>query len=696
MERISEGESVMNSYIRATIVVLGLATAVFLIGLLYWLFICNCARGPHGPHDPSGKPLIIFEQAVASVWDDSQTVGTQGLLKNVGDAQADDVRVTGFTLQDGSFDGPRMPPLALGDIPPGRDAVVDGVFRLSTPADGRPRLITIEGDYRQGTSPRESFRATLTVNPDTKPPGPFFGTPGEIVLQNPNAVAYPTPPRIPDEGPNAESPVFVPIGPPREVFPPTPSGTELGAVAAGAPVEIPVNTSTGTGVGTPPDPNVASSGTGVVLATFNTDIQISTDDGATFTNVGLFSADPSNPARTTFFPQSDGGLCCDQVIVYLQRQNLFVWLLQYRPITNAAGEITQSSRLRIAFATPEAVAADMWNAWTYGDLTAINRPGISTGLGINANEWLDYPDLAWSDTFLYVGVDRGWPDAAGSVYAGRRLVARLRLADMADTSSGVIRYNFAELTGSAGLNKGHFAQSAPGRMVLGSLDNSSTLRVFTWDDGSNSITNDTVGITQIQQGAAYNSPAPDGSNWVGVGFPGNISGSAFRRVFVDRDKPLREEYLFAFTAGRNAGAGRPRPYVRLQTLIPDGSGYRNFAEYDIWNNNYAFAMAALGSLNGEIGMTLGVGGGTFGVPQMAVGFRDDFIVYPVTSSTGTQMARYGDYFCTRNIPGRALFATEVYDIILNTPASATDTCATVGCTANVRYVEFGRPPPVIE
>lgn len=686
----------MNNYLRTTLVIVGLVTAIFLIGLLYWLFTCNCCRDVIGIPGKDGKPVIILEQAAASVWDKTQTIGTQGLLRNIGDAQADDLRVTSLKVQDGTYFGPATLPLVLGDLAPNKDVVVDAIFKLSTAADGKPRLITIDGDFRQGTSPRETFRVTLTINPNATPPGPFFGTPGVSVLQDPKVVAYPMPPPRTDERPNAESPIFVPIGPPRTVFPATPTGTGLGAVAAGAPVVIPVNTSTGTGIGTPPDPNAASSGTGVVLSTYNTGIQVSTDSGATFTNFGLFSPDPSNPARTSFFPQSDGGLCCDQVVVYLQRQNLFVWILQYRPITNAAGQITQSSRLRIAFATPEAIAADMWNAWRYGDLTAINRPGISSGLGINANEWLDYPDMAWSDTFLYVGVDRGFPNAAGSVYAGRRLVARLRLADMADTSSGVINYSYAELTGSNGLNKGHFVQGAPGRMVLGSLDNSSTLRVFTWDDGSGSIISDTVAISQIQQGAAYNSAAPDGSNWVGVGFPGNISGSAFRPVFVGRGIPLRQEYLFAFTAGLNAGGGRPRPYVRLETLIPDGSGYQAFAEYDIWNNNYAFAMAALGSLNGEIGITLGVGGGTIGVPQISVGFKDDFVVYPVTNSTATQISRYGDYFSTRVIPGKLMFATEVYDILLNPPGSTTGTCATVGCSANVRYVEFGRPPTVIE
>jgi len=136
--------------------------------------------------------------------------------------------------------------------------------------------------------------------------------------------------------------------------------------------------------GTPPDPNAAAAtADGVVLATYNTGISVSTNGGANFTDINLFGPQPGNPARTSFFPQSDGGLCCDQVVVYVPNQNIFVWLLQYNPITACATNcppapppaapatfrITQTSRLRVAWATPAQVAADFWNAWTYVDLT---------------------------------------------------------------------------------------------------------------------------------------------------------------------------------------------------------------------------------------------------------------------------------------------------------------------------------------
>ena len=685
----------MKTLLRAALIILTLIAAFFLLGLLYWLYTCGCGRDIAGFPGKRGGPDIVMQQAVASVWDDGPSIGAQALLINRGDRPARDLRVSRITVEGGDFAGPGLPQ-ALGDLDPGGDGAVDAIFKLATPVDGRSRTLVVEGDYRRRFLGRTTFRAAGVIAPNAAPPDPVFSTPGVMAKLNPNAVAYPAAPPPAFDGPNAETPMLIPIGPSREAFPPTPQGTEAGSVGAGAPVEIPVNTPTGAPIGTPPDPNAAASGTGVVISTYNTSIMVSTDDGASFTAIPLFSPDPSNPARTSFFPQSDGGLCCDQVVVYLQRQNLFVWLLQYNPITDAAGNITQSSRLRIAFATPEAIRADMWNAWTFGDLTAVARPGISSGLGINNNEWLDYPDLAWSDEFLYVGVDRGWPNGFGSVYAGRRLVARLRLADMADTSSGVIRYDFAELTGSSGLNKGHFVQEAPGRMVLGSLDNSSTMRVFTWDDGAGSIRNDRIGVTQIQTGAAYSSLAPDASNWVGVGFPGNISGAAFRRVVLGRGE-FRDEYLFAFTAGLN-GAGRPQPFVRLETMTLRRRNYSLIAEYDIWNPNYAYAMASLGAIGSEIGFTLGVGGGGFGTPQQAVGFKDDFVAYPVTNSTATQIVRYGDYFSTRRVPGKFVFGTEVYDIILNPlpPGVVAGTCASVGCTANARYVEFGRGAAILE
>lgn len=619
------------------------------------------------------------------------------------------VEVTG-----GSYTGPAsLPTGSLGDLAAGADLMFDAVFNLPA-TTGSPRQLALEGFYVERhrflfffeRDRQQYFRVERLVSPSAVPPGPIVSVPGQVSKQNPNTVVYPPAPPQAPFGPNSETPIFVPIGPTRQLFPPTPTGTALGTTGGAALVQIPRNTSMRS-AGTPPDPNAAAAtADGVVLATYNTGISVSTNGGANFTDFNLFSAQPGNPARTTFFPQSDGGLCCDQVVVYVPNQNIFVWLLQYNPITACATNcpplpppaapatfrITQTSRLRVAWATPAQVAADFWNAWTYVDLTGVNTPGVSSGLGINNNEWLDYPDLAWSNTFLYVGIDHGFP-TPGLVYTGRRIVARLSLADMVNAAATQVNYNFAELTGSNGLNKTHFVQGAPGRMVVGSLDNSSTLRVYTWPDNEGSIRNTSVAMSTIPQGSNYTSIAPDNSDWVAVSFPGNITGGVYRSVIPGLGVPSRDEYLFAFDAGANAAGGRPRAYLRLETITPSGNNYTPISEYDVWNNDYAFAMGGLGTDGTQIGITLAVGGGTIGFPQFAVGYKDDFVVYQVTNSNATQISRFGDYVCNRPIAG-GLFATEVYDIVLNPlpPGVTSGTCATVGCTANMRFVEYGRPP----
>jgi hypothetical protein len=653
------------------------------------------------------------------VWDtDSTTVGVAMQIVNAGTAQAEDVLVTSVTLSAGSFQGPQALPLAIGPIEAGSDTILNLIVKVPA-SDGRSYLMTIAGTYRYaGQVYGYSINRSIAPGPS---PTSFPVSHGVSVVQNPNAVTYPPRPPAPVFGPNAESPVLIPIGPPRLIFPLTPTGTTVGPASGAASVQIPINTKiNGNGSFIPPDPNAAAQGgaNGVVLTTYNSSgtgtaggISYSIDGGLTFTAVNLSDPQPGNPARTSFFPQSDGGLCCDQVVVYLPQPNLFVWLLQYNPVTACATncpptagvtstyKITQSPRLRVAWATPTAIASNFWNAWSYADLTGINVAGVSSGLGIAANEWLDYPDLAWSDTFLYVGIDHGNP-TPGKVYTGRRIVARLSLADISNVGAGTLHYDYAELTGSNGLNKTHFVQGAPGQMVVGSLDNNSRLRVFTWPDGSGTIpAPSTVNFSQINQ-TTYTAPAPDGVDWLAVSFPGNITGAAY--IFVPANPgggifgpptPEHNLYTFAFDAGQN-GSARPQAYVRLETVEASGTNYTASSEYDIWNANYAYAMAALGSSGNELGITLAVGGGTIGYPQQAVGFRNDFVVYQVTGSNATQGTRFGDYFSNRLVPSDTVrFGAEVYDVTLNpVPPGSAPTCAVVGCQTNMRYVEFQRPP----
>lgn len=611
---------------------------------------------------------LVIENVAVSPWSDGHTAGATLQLVNAGNTTLKDVRVKEIEIDDGRHTGPVALPIHLGDLAPGKDVLLDALLNL-TGIDGRARSLRVEGDFLRNNRWRH-FHAARTISPNLPSNAPIGTFPGVAVKQHLATATFPVLPPGPTRPPNAETPMMIPIGPPRVVFPPTPTGTALGTSPAAAGVQIPVNSTMNDIGGVPPDPNAAAaSPTGVSLVTWNTGISFSANGGGAFTDIPLFSPQPGNPARTTFFPQSDGGLCCDQVVVYVPNQNIFVWVLQYNPVFNGTN-ITRTSRLRVAWATPADVAADFWNAWTFIDLTGIDTPGVSTGLGIAANEHLDYPDLAFSDTFVYVSVDRGWPDNPGSIYLGRRIVARLSLADMVNTASANVSFGFGELTGSNGVTKSHFIQRAPGTMVVGALDDTSTMRVYTWPDSSGSISQSTVAISQIQTN--YTAPAPDGNDWYAVSFPGNITGGAYR------NRAGRDEYLFAFDAGVSA-PGRPRSYLRLETLTPSGGGYSVAEEYDVWNPDYAFGLGGLGSDGSEIGITLAVGGGTIGFPQFAVGYKDDFVVFTVTGSNGVQSGRFGDYVPNRLVPGPGLmFATGVYEM----------TCSP--CNVRMRYVQYGR------
>jgi hypothetical protein len=173
---------------------------------------------------------------------------------------------------------------------------------------------------------------------------------------------------------------------------------------------------------------------------------------------------------------------------------------------------------------------------------------------------------------------------------------------MANPAVPVVHYDFTEFTGCSSLKYDHFVQGAPGRIVVGCLDNQSQMFIYTWSDGANPDARAKVAISPVQQGMSYTSKDPDGIDWLAATWPGMISGATFRRTAAG------DEYLFAFQAGQNPPR-RPQAYVRLESLTPRESGYARTAEYDIWNANYAYAMAALGSDGYEIGINLAVGGG---------------------------------------------------------------------------------------
>ena len=166
--------------------------------------------------------------------------------------------------------------------------------------------------------------------------------------------------------------------------------------------------------------------------------------------------------------------------------------------------------------------------------------------------------------------------------------------------------------------------------------------------------------------------AQDGTtDWLQFGFPGNAVLGVTRRN--------KNEVWFAWTASQ--GGGFPRAHVQVVEI--DITNYTKISQWQIWNNDYAFAYPSLATnANGEVGISLAWGGNqNWG--NNAVGILGDFIVwYPELSDTA--ITRWGDYVSVRqNTPSTLLFDASGYAVFVQTPPAT-------GVRFDPYYIQFGR------
>ena len=397
------------------------------------------------------------------------------------------------------------------------------------------------------------------------------------------------------------------------------------------------NTAFGGPGGVPNDPSGANggflfNGPQTVLATGNTYASFSTDGGSTFRQL-----DP-----TTIFPNNfDGGLCCDQVVHYSHSINRFIWLMQFWRGQNG------QNRLRIATASPEALIASKGTAWTYWDLTS-----ALFNLG---NNWMDFPDLAVGDNFLYVSVDDTGTDGL--------LVARIPLTELRDGAT--IHIGFTNPGDARSAFGRHLVQNAGNEIFWPGVPEIGSLRIFSLKEGSNSYFWRDVPVNSYP--VLYTSTSPDGTDWLASLF---YTGPTGTRVF---NSAGLDEIWIAWGAGR--GNGFPQAHIQLVRIRH--SNFSVIEQTQIWNANFAFGLPTLTTSSlGLVGISLAFGGGNFfGSP--AVGVLGQGVVYSLCTSSANA-GKYGDYSAIRqSFPDGALFAAEGY-------------CVTPGPTFDPHFVLFGR------
>jgi hypothetical protein len=389
------------------------------------------------------------------------------------------------------------------------------------------------------------------------------------------------------------------------------------------------------------EPSVAVNGQ-VVVYSGNWYSAVSTDGGATFKFI-----DPATAFQASDPPNSS--FCCDQVIHYIAKIDTFVWLLQY-------GNPEQSDNIqRLAFAKTADVAAGRWRLF---DIT-------TKMLGVSG-AFLDFPDLATGDNALYVTTNI-FPQGTG---AGSAVV---RIPFDGIGSGQVAAKTFVSMS----LQSFRVAQNCGATAFFAAHEDTSTLALFSWNEGDDQPNQKSVAVSRWIGGNGYQSRTPDGHRWLDRADP-RITGATL----------AGNELWFAWSvdAGSNQ---RPKPFVQIAKI--DARNLTILDNINIFDSNSAIAYAALSTnLDDEVGISYMIGGGPL-FPSHVVGIltgtRRDVVVAsgergPLDDPSNGK-GEWGDYLTVRRtFPNEKLFAATGYTMIGPGDGSNRD--------VTPRFVVFGR------
>ncbi len=363
------------------------------------------------------------------------------------------------------------------------------------------------------------------------------------------------------------------------------------------------------------EPSAAINGQ-VAFYTGNWYASVSTDGGVTFKFI-----DPNSTA------QPNESFCCDQVMQYVESIDTFVWLLQYGP--------DKDNFQRLAFAKTADVGSDL-SKWRMFDIT-------TDFLGVQG-AFLDFPDLAISNTFLYVTTNVFTADnRVGSA------VVRIPLQSIANANPT------AEKFVSMDLFSFRVAQNCHETTYFASHQDTSTLAVFSWPEVAPQPTQSTVGVARWLGRNGYQSRTPDGRRWLDRADP-RITGAAL----------AGNELWFAWSVDRGSNQ-RTNPFVQIARIhAPD---LTLLEDVNVFDTDSATCYAGLSSnVNNEIGISYMIGGGSR-FPSHMVGIltnnRKDAMVAagdraPMADPRSGNF-EWGDYLTVRPFfPDQKLFAATGY------------------------------------
>jgi len=424
--------------------------------------------------------------------------------------------------------------------------------------------------------------------------------------------------------------------------------------------QLPDYVNTVTDLGRPPDgannpgePTVATAGN-VVWYTGNSlpgnpasgfaGAGYSLDGGRTFTYLKTSRLMPDNGLPS----------CCDQIVRYVPQANLFVWVIQYwcvSPDLNC-NTVGHENRLRLAWATPEAVAANTVNpgaAWQYVDITP-------AGNG-RTGQWFDRPNMAYGRKHVFLATNAFMPvrqpDGTTPQLCQGSLVVRIALSDL---HPGFKPWRY--------FNDGHCSivptsHTGP-TMYLATRNSDSQLNIFRWDTLSNNYDTKQASTTTTPT-VDWNSSAPDNVVWntrsqdvrlqsatMHRGLLYVVSNAARRRCTGNCDVP------FGRTVGgrtMQTASVLSNPGVQLMGINPgsffhdDIDRFLSFSDAALMNPAIEGSGAA-----GRLGL-VSAAGGAWGRPRTVVAQLDPgpdrYTAFPAPAADNPQ----GDYNSIENFGG---------------------------------------------
>jgi hypothetical protein len=389
------------------------------------------------------------------------------------------------------------------------------------------------------------------------------------------------------------------------------------------------------------EPSVAINGNTVVY-TGNWYAAVSPDGGKTFKFI--------DPASSFPDPSPVSQFCCDQVVHYISKIDMFVWLLQYGP---SSGDNIQ----RLAFAKTADVVAGKWRLFD-----------ITTAILKVSGAFLDFPDLAVGANNLYVTTNVFGP--------GNQIGSAVIRIPFTGIETGKVK---ASPFVSTDFQSFRVAQNCGTTAFFAAHENTSTLKVFSWKEGQNTPVPNSVGVARWIGGNGYMSRTPDGRRWLDRADP-RITGATM----------AKNELWFAWSVDRNSNH-RPNPFVQIARI--DSTNLTLLDNINLFDSTNATCYGAL-STNGndEVGVSYMTGGKTLapshvvGILGIAPHIRREIVVGkgdrgPLDPDTGK--GEWGDYLtCRRVYPTETLFAATGFT--MKGAGDGTNRDATP------RFVVFGR------